>query len=143
MKNVFVLLLVGLMVISCKTTKEVEEVVEEERTAELRETAPRTPNRGPKRGGVEAEQLAAELGLSVEQEKLFLEVYEKTTEKMQKVRIEHRGERDVLLEAMKAVKAERMAELEKILTVDQMNQYYNMMKTRRGKIRGTPVQKKG
>lgn len=144
MKNVFVFLFVGLLIMSCGTTKEMEEVVEEEeRTSTFKEPRPQTLNRGPKRGGVDAEQLAAQLGLSVEQEGPFIEMWDRTTKAMQQVRIEKRGDRDALIEGMGAVKAERQAGLEKILTQEQMYKYYEIMQVNRGKVRGTLHKRKG
>ncbi len=89
MKNVFVLFLVGFLIVSCKTTKEVEEVVEERPTAEISRPAPQTMTRERRRGSVDPEQLAAQLGLSEDQEELFLDLWNTTTEAMNNVRREN------------------------------------------------------
>lgn len=143
MKNVFVLFLVGFLIVSCKTTKEVEEVVEERPTAEISRPAPQTMTRERRRGSVDPEQLAAQLGLSEDQEELFLDLWNTTTEAMNNVRRENREDRDAMISGMKAVKAQRVEGLERILTDAQMIKYYEIMQENKGKVDGTLYKRKG
>ena len=135
MKNVFVLFLIGLMVISCGTTKEMEEVVEEP-TIQTERPAPQTMNKEKRKGSMDADQLAAQLGLAEDQEDAFIDMWNKTSEAMQQIRIENRGDRDAMLLGMKTVKAERVEGLERILTDDQMILYYEIMQRNKGKVNG-------
>ena len=143
MKNIFVLLLVALMVASCGSTKDVEAVEEDLSTTHVRKQAPQTMTREKRRSSIDAEQLAAQLGLTEAQEVPFIKMWNSTTEKMQKVRIENRGNREALTSGMKAVKAEREDGLESILTDDQMTLYYEIMTHNRGKVDGTLQKRKG
>jgi hypothetical protein len=142
MKNVFVFFFVALMAFSCGSTKEVEAEVEDSNT-HLRRQAPQTMNREKRRASIDAEQLAAQLGLTEAQEVPFIKMWNGTTEKMQKVRLENRGDRAAMLSGMKAVKAEREEGLQRILTDNQMDLYYEIMQHNRGKLGGTPQKRKG
>ena len=142
MKNVFVLFLIGLMVISCGTTKEMEEEVVEP-TIQTERPTPQAMNREKRKGSMDADELAAQLGLAEDQEDAFIDMWNKTSEAMQQVRIENRGDRDAMLLGMKTVKAERVEGLERILTDDQMILYYEIMQRNKGKVNGKLYKRKG
>ncbi len=132
MKNVLVLLLVGLMVVSCGSTKEMEEEVVVETPTEKIEPTAQTMTRH-KRGGVDAEQLAAQLDLTVDQEELFIDVWNNTTEAFKNARIDNKDDKSAMIAAMKAVRETRNAEFSKILTSAQLAKYYEIMQSNRGK----------
>ena len=143
MKNVFVLFLVVLMAASCSTTKEVEEEVVETSSTPVKRQAPQVLNKDKRKSSIDAEQLAAQLGLEEDQEDLFIDMWNSTTEKMQKVRIDNRGDRDAMKSDMQAVKAERAEALERILTENQLNLYYEIMQNNRGRINGKERRRRG
>ena len=70
-------------------------------------------------------------------------MWNSTTEKMQKVRIDNRGDRDAMKSDMQAVKAERAEALERILTENQLNLYYEIMQNNRGRINGKERRRRG
>lgn len=142
MKNVFVFFIVVLMAASCGSTKDVEVVEEDLSSTHVKKQAPQTMSR-EKRSSIDADQLAAQLGLSEAQEVPFIKMWNSTTEKMQKVRAEKRGDREAMLSGMKAVKAERVEALERILTDNQLDLYYEIMQHNRGKVDGTLHKKRG
>ena len=143
MKNVFVLLLVALMAFSCGSTKDVDEATDEGASTHVRKQAPRALNKEKRRGSIDAEQLAAQLGLAEDQEDLFIEMWNKTTADMRKARADNKGDKKAMISAMQDVKAQRTEGLSRILTDNQLDLYYEIMTHNRGKVDGTLHKRKG
>jgi len=146
MKNILALLIMGLFVVSCGSTKEIQEeevVVEEEtRQAKTTDNVAQNANRAKKRG-TDPEQLAAQLGLSEEQEVEFVSLWESTGKQMRETRQENKGNSEALLTTMKAIKNERVSGLKRILTSAQMSKYYEIMEMNRSKFKGKGERRRG
>lgn len=144
MRNIIVLLFAVLMVVSCKTTKEVDASEEMVPTAEISpEPKPQEFTKKKRSAGLDAEKLAAQLGLSVEQEGPFVKLMNETTEAMQKARIDNKGKKQELIDAMLAVKNRRIQGLESLLTESQMIKYYEIMQVNKGKATGPLYKRQG
>jgi hypothetical protein len=143
MKNLLIVFLTALMAFSCGSTKDAAEVSEEPATIHERKPAPQTMTREKRRGSIDAEQLAAQLGLTEAQEIPFIKMWNATTKKIHQIRIDNRGDRDAILSGIKGVKEEREAAVHKILTDSQLDLYYDILTPNRRKLNGTPQNGKG
>lgn len=141
MKNILGLIVLTIMIASCGSTKEA--TVDTPPAVEEAPPAPQTMTRQFKKPNIDAEQLVAQLGLSIEQEKAFLEMWYKTSDAMVNVRQEHEGDRDALRSNMKAIRDERNAGLNSILTEAQLIKYYEIMDENRKKMGGAPIRRGG
>ena len=141
MKHIFYLLIVVMITASCNTTKEAQEDEGPQLSSEVTPTKPQTMQ--AIRGEMTGEQIAAQLGLEGQQEEEFVEMFDATTAAMKQVRKDHKGDRQALMDGMKAVKAQRVEAVERILNDDQLTQYYILMQANRGKVRGTLQRRKG
>lgn len=133
MRNIILLLLIGCVAFSCGTTTEAEvqkPVVEE---GLPKRQSVNTPKK--KHGGVDPEQVAAQMGLSEEKTDEFVSMWNGMNEKMRKVRAEYReGDQKVLFSKMKEVKDEREAALQSILSKPQLTMFYEIMAENRSKM---------
>ncbi|MDF1695437.1 MAG: hypothetical protein P1U56_06380 [Saprospiraceae bacterium] len=141
MKRVLVFLFLGLLTMSCGSTKELETVEEEAPVEQIEEPKPVDMKRKVRKPSMDPEQLAAQLGLTEEQEKEFILMWNTTSQEMRRVRREYKDQKDVMLVNMRALKDQRAQELERILTDDQMKLYFEIMRSKRGKIDG--IQRRG
>lgn len=145
MKSLIQIFILVLIVSSCKTKKDIP-VVEEKKNvspnvqsrdipvAELGKMPRDERLRGPK---IDPEQIVAELGMDVAQEKKFLEYWEKNQNEMNALRKESQGDREGMRNKIKEVRERGRKEVEAILTPEQYTQYKKIlakdrMKQRRG-----------
>jgi len=146
MKIFIQLCLVVLVIVSCKTKKDIPvEVKQEQPTPEALEktdipvaTLKKMPRdermRGPK---IDPEQVIAQLGLDEAQEMKFLAFWERNQAEMDQLRKERTGDRYVSREKIKELRERGRQELEGILTPEQYAQYKKIlakdrMRQRRG-----------
>jgi len=141
MRKIITLIFIGLMVISCGSTKEVEaqKPVVDERLPQ-RETSDR-----PKRkSSVDPEQLAAQLGLSDEKTEEFVDMWNSTGERMRKVRSDYKdGDKEIMFDKMREVKEERDLGIQTILSDSQLAMFYDIMARNRSRMPGNMRRKKG
>ena len=132
MKNLLALLFSGLIVISCGSTKDMEEVEEEAATPELVQPKPQEAGtRATRNSGIDIDKVIAQLGLSEAQEEEFLLMWNTTEEQMKKVRMEYAGQRDLLLPNLRAIKNERFEAIDRILSPEQFQKYRELMSSKR------------
>jgi len=132
MKNIIALVFIGMMIMSCGTTQEVEvqkPVISEELPKR------QSSNQPQKRRSVDPEQLAAQLGLSDEKTDEFVAMWNSTTESMRLVRKEYRdGDKEVLFAKMQEIKNQRDEGLKTILSDAQLATFYQIMAKNRQKM---------
>ncbi len=132
MKNIIALVFIGLMIMSCGTTQEVEV----QKPVVAKELPKRQSSDQPKkRRSVDPEQLAAQLGLSDDKTDEFVSMWNSTTESMRLVRKEYReGDKEVLFAKMQEVKNQRDEGLKTILTSSQLARFHQIMAKNRQKM---------
>ena len=130
MKNIIAFVFIGLMIVSCGTTQEVEV-----QKPVVNETISKRDRPQKKSDRLDPEQLVAQLGLSEERGEEFVTMWNSTADSMKKVRQEHKGDRDMLRQKMMEVKTERDEGLKNILTEAEFTQLLALMK-KRGQIGG-------
>jgi len=130
MRNIFILMFMVAIFASCGSTAEVQKPVVGEGLPE-REAS----NRPQRKPALDAEQLAAQLGLSDEKTDEFVTMWNTTGDKMRQVRRDYReADANTRIAKMQEVKAERDAGLESILTDAQLDMFYEIMAKNRPKM---------
>lgn len=126
----------GVLFFSC-SKKTTEAATEVEETTEMREErqGPRGDRPRGQRERINFDQLAAQLALSPEQEEQFVALNEDFQTKMQEMR-DSGTDRMAMREQMRSMRDERSAELKKILTEEQFQQYEKIIAEQRGKRGG-------
>lgn len=122
------------MVVSCGSTKEMEVEEEPKETTERAVVNREVRKKTRTSLKVDPEKLAAQLGLSEDQEQEFLAMWSTTGEAMRIVRVEHRGDKEVFRAKMKEARSEREEGLKSILNEEQLARYYNIMEGYRNKL---------
>ena len=129
MKNIIGFVFIGLMIVSCGSTQEVEI-----QKPVVNETLSKRDRPQKKSDRIDPEQMVAQLGLSEERGEEFLTMWNSTGAAMKKVRQEHKGDRDMLRQKMMEVKYERDEGLKNILTEAELQHLHELMKKRGGQI---------
>lgn len=146
MKIIFQILILTLVLASCKTKKDIPAQIEKEEQSELLEEKnipvpelkkmPRDERlRRPK---IDPEQIVAQLGLDMAQEEKFLEYWERNQSEMKRLREESKGsDRYLSREKIKEVMERGREEVQSILTPEQFTQYKKILaKDRMNQRRG-------
>ena len=132
MRNIIILLILGIVYISCGSTTEVES-----KKPVVGEGLPerQTSYQPKKKASITAEEIAAQIGLSEETTDEFVTMWNTTEDRMRQVRKEYgKGDKQVLITKMREVKKERESGLEAILTDTQLSRYYEVMIENRPKM---------
>ncbi|MEM9545018.1 MAG: hypothetical protein AAGA77_03550 [Bacteroidota bacterium] len=132
MRNIIILLIFGVVLTSCGSTTEMES-----KKPVLDESIPKreSSNQPKKKASIDAEQIAAQLGLSEDKTDEFVNMWNTTEAKFRQARIDHRnGDKQLLIAKMKEVKNERDSALQEILTDTQLSRFYEIMVENRPKM---------